>query len=320
MTEREPQLRIGVDLGGTKTEAVLMAPDSSLLAVERLATPHEDYAGQIATIAGLVERLEHCAGQQGLPVGIGHPGALLRSTGLIQNANSTCLNGRPLQADVEAALGRPVRLANDADCLAVSEAADGAAAGAACVFAVILGTGVGGGLVIDGKLRQGPNAIAGEWGHNALPWPRADWGEVPGPLHWDGQHGVIEAYLSGPGLAADHARASGQTLRGEAIVAAALAGESPALQSLARYQHRLARALASVINVLDPDVIVLGGGLSRVAALYEVVPTLWSQWVFTDTVQTRLVPALHGDSSGVRGAAWLWPAWRPEGSESAGRT
>lgn len=285
-----------------------MAPDSSLLAVVRQATPHEDYAGQIATIAALVARLERQAGVEGLPVGIGHPGAVLRATGLIQNANSTCLNGRPLQADIETALGRRVRLANDADCLAVSEAADGAAAGATCVFAVILGTGVGGGLVIDGKLRQGPNAIAGEWGHNALPWPRADWGEVPGPLHWDGQHGVIEAYLSGPGLAADHLRASGQTLRGEDIVAAAAAGEATAQQALERYQHRLARALASVINVLDPDVIVLGGGLSRVAALYDAVPALWSQWVFTRTVQTRLVAAQHGDSSGVRGAAWLWPA------------
>lgn len=285
-----------------------MAPDSSLLAVVRQATPYEDYAGQIATIAALVARLERQAGVEGLPVGIGHPGAVLRATGLIQNANSTCLNGRPLQADIETALRRRVRLANDADCLAVSEAADGAAAGATCVFAVILGTGVGGGLVIDGKLRQGPNAIAGEWGHNALPWPRADWGEVPGPLHWDGQHGVIEAYLSGPGLAADHLRASGQTLRGEDIVAAAAAGEATAQQALERYQHRLARALASVINVLDPDVIVLGGGLSRVAALYDAVPALWSQWVFTRTVQTRLVAAQHGDSSGVRGAAWLWPA------------
>lgn len=302
------RLRIGIDLGGTKTEAVLMAPDSRLLAVERLPTPPDDYAGQVATLVELVQRLEQHAGQRGLPVGIGHPGALLRGTGLIQNANSTCLNGRPLQADIEAALGRPVRMANDADCLAVSEATDGAAAGSACVFAVILGTGVGGGLVIDGKLRQGPNAIAGEWGHNALPWPRADWGEVPGPLHWDGQHGVIEAYLSGPGLAADHRRSSGQSLRGEEIVAAAAAGDAAAQQSLARYQHRLARALASVINLLDPDVIVLGGGLSRVATLYETVPVLWSQWVFTARVQTRLVAARHGDSSGVRGAAWLWPA------------
>lgn len=284
-----------------------MAPDSSLLARERLPTPHDDYAAQVATIARLVQRMEQHAGAAGLPVGIAHPGALLRDSGLIQNANSVCLNHRPLKADIEAALGRTVRMANDADCLAVSEAADGAAAGAACVFAVILGTGVGGGLVIDGKLRQGPNAIAGEWGHNALPWPCPDWGEVPGPLHWDGQHGVIEAYLSGPGLAADHRRRSGLALRGEEIVAAAAAGEPAAAESMRRYTHRLARALASVINVLDPDVIVLGGGLSRVAALYQAVPAQWSQWVFTHTVCTRLVPAQHGDSSGVRGAAWLWP-------------
>ncbi|MES2682346.1 MAG: ROK family protein [Pseudomonadota bacterium] len=301
------RLRIGIDLGGTKTEAVLMAPDSSILAVERLSTPHEDYEGQIATLRQLVLRMESHAGYSGLPVGIGHPGAVLPDTGMIQNANSTCLNAKPLKADIEAVLGRTVRMANDADCLAVSEAADGAAAGAGCVFAVILGTGVGGGIVIDGKLRRGPNAIAGEWGHNALPWPRADWGEVPGPAHWDGQHGVIEAYLSGPGLAADHARHGGGQLRGEAIVAAAAVGEQAAMETLHRYEHRLARALAAVINLLDPDVIVLGGGLSRLERLYRNVPGLWGEWVFSARVQTRLVPALHGDSSGVRGAAWLWP-------------
>lgn len=300
-------LRIGIDLGGSKTEAILMAADSRILAVQRLPTPFADYPGQIATLLELVRRMEATAGYSGLPVGIGHPGALL-PTGLIQNANSTCLNDRPLQRDIEAALGRPVRMANDADCLAVSEAADGAAVGASCVFAVILGTGVGGGIVIDGKLRAGPNAIAGEWGHNALPWPRADWGEVPGPAHWDGQHGVIEAYLSGPGLAADHARATRQTLQGEAIVEAALAGDAAAEVSLQRYEHRLARALAGVINLLDPDVIVLGGGLSRLSRLYRNVPALWGQWVFSAAVQTRLLAAQHGDSSGVRGAAWLWPA------------
>ena len=301
-------LRIGIDLGGTKTEAVLMAPDSRLLAVERLPTPFSDYHGQVATIVQLVHRMEQQAGVRGLPVGIGHPGALVPATGLLQNANSTILNGRPLQRDLEAALGRAVRMANDANCLAVSEATDGAGAGYGGVFAVILGTGVGGGLVLNGQLRHGANGIGGEWGHNALPWPRADWGEVPGPLHWDGQHGVIEAYLSGPGLAADHQRVTGEALRGEQIVAAAEAGSAAAEASLQRYEHRLARALASVINVLDPDVVVLGGGLSRLARLYQNVPALWGQWIFSGTVLTLLRPAQHGDSSGVRGAAWLWPA------------
>jgi len=299
--------RIGIDLGGTKTEAVLMAADSRIVASERLPTPLNDYAGQVATIVELVRRMEARAGTANLSVGIAHPGAVVPSSGLIKNANSTCLNGRPLKADLEQALARTVRMANDADCLAVSEATDGAAAGAASVFAVILGTGVGGGIAIGGHLLRGPNAITGEWGHNALPWPRPDWGEVPGPLHWDGQHGVIEAYLSGPGLTADHFRNTGITLKGEAIVAAAAAGEPAATTTLARYEHRLARSLATVINLLDPEVIVLGGGLSRLMRLYAEVPKLWGQWVFTDTVQTRLVPAMHGDSSGVRGAAWLWP-------------
>lgn len=300
-------LRIGVDLGGTKTEAILMGDQSRILSRARLPTPVEDYHGQIATIVSLVRQMEQMAGQSGLPVGIGHPGAVLAASGLVHNANSTCLNGRALRDDIQAALGRPVRMANDADCLAVSEAADGAAAGASCVFAVVLGTGVGGGIVVDGKLRAGPNAIAGEWGHNPMPWPRADWGECPGPLHWDGRYGVIESYLSGPGLAADHARISGAHWSGEQIVQAANAGDGAAQASLHRYTHRLARALAGVINLLDPDVIVLGGGLSRVDSLYTEVPALWGEWVFAAAVQTRLVQAAHGDSSGVRGAAWLWP-------------
>jgi fructokinase len=206
-----------------------------------------------------------------------------------------------------------VRLANDADCLAVSEQADGAAAGASSVFAMILGTGVGGGLVLGGHLLRGPNAIAGEWGHNPLPWPRADWGEVPGPLHWDGRHGAIESWLAGPGLARDHAEVTGQVREGRQIVAGAEAGDAACLATLARYEDRLARALATVINLVDPEVIVLGGGVSRVTRLYDHVPKLWDRWVFSDRVDTRLVPALHGDSSGVRGAAWLWPDEEPAG-------
>lgn len=300
-------MRIGIDLGGTKTEAILMGAGSVILARERVATPQDDYAGQIAAIAHLVHRLEQQAGRTGLPVGIGHPGAISPASGLVKNANSTCLNGRPLKQDLQTALQRELRLANDADCLAVSEATDGAGVGASCLFAAILGTGVGGGVVVKGQLLRGPNAIAGEWGHNPLPWPRADWGEVPGPLHWDGRHGAIEAYLAGPGLARDHLQCSAVPLKGEEIVERAEAGDAACAASLARYEHRLARALASVINLLDPEVIVLGGGLSRLARLYEAVPQLWGQWVFSDRVDTRLLPAKHGDSSGVRGAAWLWP-------------
>ena len=303
------KLRVGIDLGGTKIEGVVMDAQSRILQRQRLATPRADYEGQVQMVAGLVRCLEIRQGAERLPVGIGHPGAISPASGRIKNANSVCLNDRPLQQDIEAALGREVRMANDADCLAVSEQADGAAAGCRNVFAVILGTGVGGGLMLDGRLLSGPNAIAGEWGHNPLPWPRVEWDEVPGPLHWDGRHGAIEAWLSGPGLANDHARRSGQMLDGEEIVRRAeTRQDADCLQTLARYEDRLARALATVINLIDPEVIVLGGGLSGIARLYRNVPALWSQWVFSDRVDTRLVPALHGDTSGVRGAAWLWPA------------
>ena len=302
-------LRIGIDLGGTKIEGIVLRGATEIIARQRIATPGGDYPATVAAVAMLVTALERAVGAGGLPVGIGHPGAISPFTGLIKNANSTCLNDRPLKADLEAALGRAVRMANDADCLALSEAQDdGAAAGCSCVFAVILGTGVGGGIVIDGTLRAGPNAIAGEWGHNPLPWPRPDWHEVPGPLGWDGRCGAIEDWLSGPALARDHADVTGQRMSGEQIVAAAEAGEATCCATLARHQDRLARALASVINLLDPDVIVLGGGLSRIASIYDTVPKQWSRWVFSDRVVTRLVAAKHGDSSGVRGAAWLWPA------------
>ena len=301
-------MRIGIDLGGTKIEGIVMGPGSEILERRRIPTPRDDYFGQIDAIGQLVSALERAVARRGLPVGIGHPGAVSPATGSMKNANSTCLNGRPLAADLERALGRPLRMANDADCLAVSEQADGAAAGARSVFAVILGTGVGGGIVIDGRLLAGPTAIAGEWGHNPLPWPRPEWGEVPGPAHWDGRHGAIEAWLSGPGLAADHARVTGSSLSGEDIVLGAERGDPDCRRTMDRYENRLARSLATVINVIDPEVIVLGGGLSRIERLYRALPGLLAQWVFSDRVDTRVVPPRHGDSSGVRGAAWLWPA------------
>jgi fructokinase len=300
-------LRIGIDLGGTKAAAVLMDANSQILARARKPTPFESYDGQIALIAELVAEMEAAAGRTGLPVGIGHPGALSRVTGRIKNANSLCLNGQPLKEDLEARLGREIRMANDANCLAVSEASDGAAAGHAVVFAVILGTGCGGGIALNGQPWAGPNAIGGEWGHNALPWPRPEWDEMPGPRHWDGQHGSIEAYCSGSGLARDHLKVTGDALSGEQIVERATAGDGACNATLGRFEDRLARGLASLINVLDPDVIVVGGGLSRIERLYQYVPALWDQWVFSDEVRTTLVPAMHGDSSGVRGAAWLWP-------------
>ncbi len=298
--------RIGVDLGGTKIEAVAMAADSSIVARERIATPRDDYAATVHAVAALVGRIEADTGVQSLPVGVGHPGAISKATGRIKNANSTWLNDRPLQHDLQTALGRDIRMANDADCLALSESADGAAAGARIVFAAILGTGVGGGIVVDGHLLSGPNSIAGEWGHNPLPWPRADWGEVPGPLGWDGRHGAIEDWCSGPALAADHLRVTGEHIDGASIVRKNLAGDAAAEATLQRYEDRLARALATVINLIDPDVIVLGGGLSTIQRLYRNLPALWAPWIFSDRVDTLLKPAQHGDSSGVRGAARLW--------------
>lgn len=298
-------MRIGIDLGGTKIEGVAMGANSQIVARQRVATPKDDYAAAIEAIVGLVKRLEAAGGARDLPVGIGTPGALSRATGRMKNCNSTCLNGQPLLADLEAVFGPRVRIANDADCLALSEAHDGAAAGADTVFAAILGTGVGGGIVVRQQLLRGPNAIAGEWGHNPLPWPAFE--ELPGPPCYCGRSGCIEAWLSGPGLAADYARATGVELRGEEVVAAAERGDSVAEGCLQRYEQRLARSLAHLINILDPDVIVLGGGLSQVRRWYRTVPALWGAWVFSDEVRTRLAPAQFGDASGVRGAAWLWP-------------
>jgi fructokinase len=296
-------VRIGVDLGGTKIEALALDDAGRESLRRRIATPRDDYAGTVEAVARLVEAIESESGQRG-SVGVGMPGAISPATGLVKNANSTWLNGRRLHEDFEARLQRPVRLANDANCFALSEAVDGAAAGSPVVFGVILGTGVGGGLVVHGRVLTGANAVAGEWGHNPLPAPRDD--ERPGPDCYCGRAGCIETFLSGPGLAADHRRATGEARSGEQIVAAATAGDAGALASLERYADRLARGLAAVINIADPDAIVLGGGLSRIARLYEDVPRLWSRHVFSDRVDTRLLHPAHGDSSGVRGAAWLW--------------
>lgn len=295
---RRSTIRIGVDLGGTKTEAIALAASGEELARRRVATPAGDYDATLRTIRDLVAGLESETAASGT-VGLGIPGTVSPKTGLVKNANSTWLIGRPFDSDVATALGRPVRLANDADCFALSEATDGAGAGFATVFGVILGTGVGGGIVANGRLLTGPNAVAGEWGHNPLPWPAED--ERPGPACYCGRHGCIETFLSGPGLARDH----GGALSAAEICAA---GDAAAEAALARYEERLARALATVINVIDPHVVVLGGGLSRLERLYANVPRLWGRWVFSDHVDTRLEPPRHGDSSGVRGAAWLWPA------------
>ena len=297
------RFRIGVDLGGTKIEAAVIDESGAVQTRRRVPTPAGDYAATIAAVAGLVRAIE-AELAQALTVGVGIPGTLAAGTGLVKNANSTWLIGRPLGRDLEAALVRPVRLANDANCFALSEASDGAAAGCDSVFGVILGTGVGGGLVIGGKIVVGANAIAGEWGHNPLPWPRTD--ELPGPRCYCGQSGCIETFLSGPAFAADHHRHGGGELDGVRIVAGALSGDAACRATLDRYTERLARALASVINVVDPDAIVLGGGLSAIAELYETVPRLWARHVFSNEVVTRLLPPRHGDSSGVRGAAWLW--------------
>jgi len=298
-----PAFRIGVDLGGTKIEAAAIAADGRIGVRRRIVTPAGDYARTIGAVVDVVEGIEREFDAR-MTVGVGIPGTLSASTGLVKNANSICLIGRPLGRDLEAALGRPVRLANDANCFALSEASDGAVAGCANVFGVILGTGVGGGIVIDGRIVVGANAIGGEWGHNPLPWPRAD--ELPGPRCYCGREGCIETFLSGPGLAADHQRHGGGDLGGARIVAGAEAGDPVCRATLDRYAERLGRALASVINILDPDAIVLGGGLSAIASLYDTVPRLWGRYVFSDAVVTRLLPPTHGDSSGVRGAAWLW--------------
>lgn len=300
-------MRIGIDLGGTKIEGLVLGDDGTERARLRVPTPQESYEATVGAVVGVVRELEakvgvHCR------VGIGHPGALSPATGLVKNANSTRLNGRPLDVDLKHGLGRAdVRLSNDANCFAVSEASDGAGAGAPIVFGVILGTGVGGGIVIDGKPLVGAQAIAGEWGHNALPLPRDD--ERPGPQCYCGRKGCVEAWLSGPAFQSQYAHAAGRELRATDVAEAAAKGDKVAAECLERYCDRLARALANVVNLVDPHVIVLGGGLSKIPQLYERVPELWKDYIFSerDKIATKLRPPKHGDSSGVRGAAWLWP-------------
>jgi fructokinase len=296
-------LRLGIDLGGTKIAAVVFGDEGTVVWETRTASPRDNYDATIEAIASLVAAGEQAVGRS-CSVGIGIPGAISPATGLVRNANSTWLIGRAFHQDLERRLARPVRLANDANCLAVSEAMDGAAAGAGVVFGVILGTGVGGGLLVHGRIVTGVNAIAGEWGHNPLPWPDAD--ERPGPACYCGKHGCIETFLSGPGLAAAYRRRSGRAVPAEQVVSQADAGDEHSAAAVAAWEHRLARSLATVINVVDPDVIVVGGGLSRIDRLYDRVPSIWNDWVFSDRVDTRLVPAMHGDASGVRGAARLW--------------
>ncbi|HMD63602.1 MAG TPA: ROK family protein [Stellaceae bacterium] len=297
------RFRIGIDLGGTKIEGAAVDASGSVRFRRRVVTPAQDYRATIDAIIALIRTIEQEIGTTA-PVGIGIPGAISPTTGLVKNANSTWLIGRPLQHDIETALGRPTRLANDANCFALSEATDGAGAAMETVFGVILGTGVGGGIAIRRQILVGANAIAGEWGHNPLPWPTPD--EVPGPPCWCGRSGCLETFLSGPALAMDHHRHSGQTLTAPEIAEAAAARDPECRATLARYMHRLARGLASVINLIDPGAIVLGGGLSGISTLYEQVPRLWTRYIFSDRVVTPLLPPVHGASGGVRGAAWLW--------------
>lgn len=297
-------MRIGIDLGGTKIEAIALDHTGKEKIRIRKKTPVGDYQQTLAGILALVEEIESQFGVTA-SVGIGTPGSLSPAdSGVMRNANSTCLNGEKLDRDLAEILKRPIKIANDADCFALSEATDGAGKNAHTVFAVILGTGVGGGIVVNGKLLSGPNRIAGEWGHNGLARPTAD--ELPGRDCYCGRKGCIETFLSGPAFECDYFTHSGEQLASQAIVKLAQNGQGLANENLARYQDRLARCLAGVINIIDPDVVVLGGGMSNIKSLYQEVPQIWHQYIFSDIIKTRLLPPVHGDSSGVRGAAWLW--------------
>lgn len=297
-------IRIGIDLGGTKIEAIALESDGTIRVRRRVPAPRGDYRATVTALRDLVQAVESEARTTG-PIGVGIPGTISPATGLIKNANSVWLIGHRLDRDLVEATGRSVRLANDANCFALSEANDGAGAGHGVVFGAILGTGCGSGIVVDGRIVSGPNSIAGEWGHNPLPWPLGD--ELPGPKCYCGKYGCQETYMAGTGLERDFREQTGRELKGADIVAAAEAGDLQAEAALQRYEHRLARGLAAIINVVDPDVIVLGGGMSNQTRLYRNVPKLWGAFVFSDTVVTPLVKNQHGDSSGVRGAAWLWP-------------
>jgi predicted NBD/HSP70 family sugar kinase len=298
-------LRFGVDLGGTKIEVIALDAAGRQVLRRRVATPQGNYRETLRAITDLVLTAETELGCSAR-VGICTPGAISPATGLLKNSNSVCLNGKPLLEDLRQSLQRDVRMANDADCFTLSEASDGVARGAASVFGVIVGTGTGGGLVVAGRLLAGPNAIAGEWGHNPLPWSTDE--ERPGPVCYCGKTGCIETWLSGPGLERDYLHATGSALTAEAVAARERQGDPAAAACMRRYADRMARALATVINLVDPEVIVLGGGVGNIDRLYHAVPRLWGRYVFSDTVDTRFVRPLHGDSSGVRGAAWLWPA------------
>jgi fructokinase len=297
-------MRYGVDLGGTKIEIIALADSGEVRHRERIDTPAGDYLATLQAIVGLVHRARAATGVIGA-VGMGTPGSISRITGRMKGSNSVALNGQRMREDIAGMLGEPVAIANDANCFALSEATDGAGAGAAVVFGVIIGTGCGAGVVVHGKVLAGANAVAGEWGHNPLPYPREE--DLPLPACYCGQRGCIETYLSGPGLMRDHAEKTGRHLKPEAIVAAAAGGDAASEATMVRYEKRMARALAGVINLLDPDVIVLGGGLSHIGRLYRNVPRYWGGYVFGNEVATRLVPNQHGDASGVRGAAWLQP-------------
>ncbi len=298
-------MRIGVDLGGTKIEAIALGEDGAALLRRRVRTPAGEYDGTVAAIRDLVTGLEAELGRRG-SVGIGTPGAISPRSGLLKNSNSVVLNGRPLDRDLAQALGRPIRIENDANCFALSEAVDGAGQGQGVVFGVILGTGVGGGVVVEGRPLSGRNRIAGEWGHNPLPWPKPE--ELPGPSCYCGRRGCIETWLSGTGFAAADRRATGQSRDAQAIFAAARDGEATALDAVHRYRDRLARSLATVVDLLDPDVIVLGGGVSNEASIYDGLEAAIAGYAFSDGIDTPVRRAIHGDSSGVRGAAWLWPS------------